>query len=33
MLRRYVTERREDAFGVYVGGTESGVVQALGKRA
>jgi flavin reductase (DIM6/NTAB) family NADH-FMN oxidoreductase RutF len=33
MLRRYVTERREDAFGVYVGGIESGVVQALGKKA
>lgn len=33
MLRRYVSERREDTFGVYVGGVESGVVQALGKRA
>lgn len=33
MLRRYVSERREDTFGVYVGGVETGVVQALGKRA
>lgn len=33
MLRRYVSERREDTFGVYVGGVENGVVQALGKRA
>lgn len=32
MLRRYVAERREDAFGVYVGGVESGVVQTLGKK-
>jgi hypothetical protein len=33
MLHRYVTERREDAFGVYVGGVKRGVVQAVGKRA
>lgn len=27
MLRRYVAERREDAFGIYVGDAEMGVVQ------
>lgn len=27
MLRRYVAERREDAFGIYVGDAEAGVVQ------
>ena len=29
MLRRYVTERMENRFGVYVGGVEQGAVQAL----
>ncbi len=29
MLRRYVTERMENRFGVYVGGIEQGAVQAL----
>lgn len=29
MLERYVRERREDAFGIYVGDTESGTVQTL----
>ncbi|SFI79495.1 NADH-FMN oxidoreductase RutF, flavin reductase (DIM6/NTAB) family [Bosea sp. OK403] len=31
MLRRYVRERSEDIFGVYVGDTESGTVQTLAK--
>jgi hypothetical protein len=30
MLRRYVKERTEDAFGIYVGDVETGTVQALG---
>ncbi|OXC73958.1 flavin reductase [Caballeronia sordidicola] len=30
MLRRYVKERTEDAFGIYVGDVEKGMVQALG---
>ncbi len=32
MLRRYVHERTEDTFGVYVGDAERGTVQALAKR-
>jgi (E)-2-((N-methylformamido)methylene)succinate hydrolase len=32
MLRRYVHERTEDAFGVYIGDAERGTVQALAKR-
>ncbi|CAN7366330.1 alpha/beta fold hydrolase [Bosea sp. LjRoot9] len=31
MLRRYVRERSEDSFGVYIGDTESGTVQPLAK--
>ena len=30
MLRRYVKERTEDAFGIYMGDVEKGTVQALG---
>lgn len=33
MLRRYVKERREDAFGVYVGDANTGSVQPLAKSA
>jgi hypothetical protein len=29
MLQRYVRERSEDAFGIYVGDTETGTVQPL----
>jgi hypothetical protein len=29
MLERYVRERSEDAFGIYVGDTEAGTVQTL----
>jgi flavin-dependent trigonelline monooxygenase, reductase component len=29
MLQRYVRERSEDAFGIYVGDTEAGTVQTL----
>jgi hypothetical protein len=29
MLERYVRERSEDAFGIYVGDTEAGKVQTL----
>ena len=29
MLQRYVRERSEDAFGIYVGDTEAGKVQTL----
>jgi len=29
MLRRYVKERTEDAFGIYVGDVEKGTVQSL----
>ncbi|RKU01275.1 flavin reductase [Burkholderia sp. Nafp2/4-1b] len=29
MLERYVRERRQDAYGIYVGGTEAGTVQPL----
>ncbi|HYB08518.1 MAG TPA: flavin reductase family protein [Alphaproteobacteria bacterium] len=32
MLRRYVREREEDAFGIYVGDTDRGTVQALAKQ-
>jgi flavin reductase (DIM6/NTAB) family NADH-FMN oxidoreductase RutF len=32
MLRRYIDERREDLFGVYVGDTRSGDVHRLGRR-
>ena len=31
MLRRYVAERREDTFGIYVGDDETGTVHSLGK--
>ncbi len=31
MLRRYVEEREQDTFGVYVGDLEAGEVQPLGK--
>ncbi|MEA3127281.1 MAG: flavin-dependent trigonelline monooxygenase, reductase component [Caballeronia sp.] len=30
MLRRYVKERTENAFGIYVGDVEKGMVQAFG---
>ena len=33
MLRRYVHERMEDTFGVYIGDAERGTVQALAKQA
>jgi (E)-2-((N-methylformamido)methylene)succinate hydrolase len=33
MLRRYVRERTEDTFGVYIGDAERGTVQALAKNA
>ncbi|WP_119304902.1 alpha/beta fold hydrolase [Dongia deserti] len=33
MLRRYVHERTEDTFGVYIGDAERGTVQALAKQA
>ena len=33
MLRRYVRERTEDTFGVYIGDAERGTVQALAKQA
>jgi hypothetical protein len=33
MLRRYVHERTEDTFGVYIGDAERGTVQALAKKA
>ena len=33
MLQRYVRERSEDAFGIYIGDAERGTVQALAKRA
>lgn len=33
MLRRYVHERSEDVFGVYVGDTERGTVQTLARSA
>jgi flavin reductase (DIM6/NTAB) family NADH-FMN oxidoreductase RutF/pimeloyl-ACP methyl ester carboxylesterase len=33
MLQRYVRERSEDTFGIYVGDAERGTVQALAKRA
>jgi hypothetical protein len=29
MLQRYVRERSEDAFGIYVGDTEAGKIQTL----
>ena len=29
MLERYVRERRQDAYGIYVGDTETGTVQTL----
>jgi hypothetical protein len=33
MLRRYIQERREDLFGVYVGDAERGTVQPLARSA
>jgi flavin reductase (DIM6/NTAB) family NADH-FMN oxidoreductase RutF len=33
MLQRYVRERSEDAFGIYIGDAERGTVQALAKQA
>jgi hypothetical protein len=33
MLRRYVRERTEDAFGIYIGDAERGTVQPLAKQA
>lgn len=33
MLQRYVRERSEDTFGIYIGDAERGTVQALAKRA
>lgn len=33
MLRRYIQERREDVFGIYVGDREQGQVQPLARHA
>ena len=31
MLRRYIDERRQDVFGIYVGDAERGAVRSLGR--